>query len=426
MKNLWIKSILPLMVLSLMSACSKNSGGGGGSKPHTTPAAPAKQESAKNIQLPGEGSTNKTAPKLDSPKVKSSDEEESDYADKKSNSTDEKALAKTEMAKTGSSANQAKVETQFPASTPLVHNVGTKFTGAGEDSLRSEMIQRLDAASTDKASKARNVKVAESIRAVNVRLDRRTGDAAVNVIMHVGSKNENILLAGALDARGTTKLVATNSKMAISGHLVCMDQNEKTCFTAYVRLSINEAGKKAIVGVISRKTNANYDFKMPKTMSGNGSFEKLVKMFDNTSRGIKGSNSVKTVIVESFEVINGRSGLRVTVLSQEGEMISASGPLLGANDGDFLTNVRMNLSNLPLEDFAELKNPRASYKTGIQKSLSQVRMIGNDGKREVALRYSFDNGRGEDSFNVVFKRTRNEIKSADDIAALMSATQKKK
>ena len=418
MKNLWIRSILPLMVLSLMSACSKNSGsGGGGSKPRTKPAASAQNETPKNLQLPAEGQTNKDKPNLDSAKLKAKDE----AAKAKEKEEDKRQDAEDDE-------NDSKqVTTQVPGSTVLVaHPVGTKFTGTGEDSLRSELLQRMDTAISDKATKERDLKAAESIRAVNVRLDRRTGDAAVNVIMHVGNKNENILLAGALDVRGSTKLVATNSKTAISGHLVCMDKDQKNCFTAYIRLNIGAAGKRATVAVISRKTNANYHFNMPQTMSGHGAFEKLVNMFANTDKQIKSGNSIKTIIVETFEVLHARSGIRITVLSQEGEMVSASGPLLGAADGDFLTNVRMNMSNMPLEDFAELKSARASYKTGVQSSLSQVRMIGNDGKREIAVRYSFANGRGEDSFNVVFKRFRSDVKSADEIAALMGTVQKKK
>ncbi|MBX2995395.1 MAG: hypothetical protein KF681_11245 [Bdellovibrionaceae bacterium] len=446
MKTLWVRALLPVLVVSMVVACGKKDDGD--SKPRTTPRSQVpnqapRQEPGQSRQQTETVDPRQTQPQTEpaAPQVPPKEGEDSQGPGLPGGA--EPAPIPTEPGQTPP-RNQNAPPRQTPGQqAPGQEQQGpglpgsqvppretlpptsqedfiTSYTGAGDDYLRGYLTQKMNSVRDDSV-RSRNQAAANSVRGVRTRIDRETGDVLVSVVRDKGGRTETVVLGGTLSAEGTTALIAQNNS-GVKGSLVCLDRNVRTCFVASIRLEIGRPGSKAVVRVISRKTNANFDWRFPRSFNqANREFNRLVEMFANTERKNGQRNSLRRVLVETFEIINGRSGVKMSLVSNENEVIVGSGPLLGAQGGGIVTNVEFG-RDPHIEDLVDYENGR-DFKSNMHDSISDFRMIGNDGKKEITILFTVRPAVGgqEENLRVTFIRTHLGIMTSQQLERLESS-----
>jgi hypothetical protein len=408
MKKLWIQSILPVLVLSLMAACAKKDDNNAVRVPRSQAPKGTPEKTTGMPTLPDKNVKPQTEP----------------GKDKKITVAPGQPQAPAQPAQPQTPGQpQSPAQPQTPSQPSVVMNLGERYTGAGDDYLRDYLLSKLNSVQ-DQNIKKRNQAEAEKIQQVRTNIDRETGDVLVTVKRQNNGKVQTIMLGGSLNVAGIAQLAPANNQ-AIRGTLLCLDRSEQTCFTARIRLEIGEPGNRGIVNIISRRTLANFDYKYPATMGNNREFRRLVDLFDNTERKNGNTHSLRTILVDSFEVMNGRSAIKFSLISHQDEVIVASGPLLAPEDGGILTNVDME-RELYLEDLVDLQNNR-NFKTSMHKSLNDVRMISNDGQKRFTLSMTVrpDENGDESTLRVTFVRVHRGIKSLTQLQELEKLEQQK-
>ncbi len=461
MKALWIRALLPVLVMSMVVACGKKDDGGGKAKAaprYQTPTQSPRQEPAQTREqtetvdprlqpqqtepgapdIPGEEEGQTTtpprtqngpglpgggepapipeAPAPTTPAVPPRNQNKPPERGTPPAQGNEGNPAGSSLP--GSEPQIPRSEPQIPANSDLTSKeIATAYTGAGDDYLRDYLTQKMK--SVENADvRRRNQTAAENVRGVRTRIDRETGDVLVSVVREVRGQIQTSLLGGILNAAGVTPLKAQGDSN-VKGSLVCLDLNVRTCYVAAIRLEIGHSGGKSVVRVISRKTNANFDFRLPRQyVQGAREFNRLVEMFANTEQKNGQRNSLRRVLVETFEVINGRSGVKMSLVSNENEVIVGSGPLLGSTGGGVVTNVEFGRDQ-HLDDLVDYENGR-NFKAGIHDSIQDFRMIGNNGKKEIAILFTVRPGSDgrEESLRVTFLRVHLGIMTATQFQQL--------
>lgn len=429
MKSLWVKAILPVLVVAQFVACGKKNED---RTPVTTSRATKPQATPQKLELPPAqspqtGSTRKPAPEQAEPRSAGA---------KPGTSQKEKPASGSggSGVQTGAPAEASPAETrgqeragkdgagQAEVVDFSVTKLGTKYTAAGDDYFRGYMMQKIDE-SKDAKTKTKMLAAAESVQRVRFNADRQTGDVAVNLLLDAKKGNETVLLGGTFEENGIAELAS--AKGGIKGTLVCLDRDQATCYTAHLSIVMPKFGKDVRVHIISRKTTANFDYKFPTTQSGNREFARFVEMLSNTEKKNGELNSLRNILVESFEILGGRSGMKLSMISNEGETIVASGPLLGSEVGGMLTNVRMSREPF-YEDLADLQKGQ-TLREGMQRTISEIRLIGNDGRKTLIMSFkmrAMPNSL-EESLQVTFVRQHNDIMTFGEYEDLLSGAKLK-
>lgn len=430
MKNAWFRAIVPLLTVSMVVACGKNDNSkdpvtrNRAAKPTGTP----EKVETKTPQLPAEPEKQKpqippagpVVPGQQPPVIPGTEAKPGGPAlpgSETKPATVPPVTGDEDGEQPAGPMNPGPVTVDNPEyeSSPIV-NLGTKYTGAGTDFMRDYLIQKMDSVQ-DQANKQRNQSASERVQSARLNIDSSTGDVLVTVKMDGVSRD--IHLAGSLNEYGTARLVPTGSSGPVKGGtIMCLDRSADTCFATHARLVVGEPGRRGFINILFRKTSANFDFKLPAKAASTREFARILEMFSNTERRTGLPNSLREILVESFEVIKGRSGIKVSMITYENEVIVASGPLLAAEDGGTLTNVLMSREPF-FQDLVDLENRRA-FKTSIHNSIPEIRMVTNDGQKEItlALLMNPDANNQRDSLNVTIVRQHRAIRSMSEIEDL--------
>lgn len=276
--------------------------------------------------------------------------------------------------------------------------------------MRQYLINKLNSVQ-DAGIRERNQAEANKITMARTNIDRTTGDVLISIQRVENGRTQNLRLAGTLTAEGIAQLSPISSAVAVKGSLICLDQDSRTCYTTRVRLEFGRPGHRGVVNIINRRTLANFDFHLPAEISRNLEFRKFLSLFMNTERRNGSYNSLREIMVDSFEVMNGRSGIKFSLISYENELIVAEGPLLAPANGGIATNIIMRRDPY-LDDLVDLET-RRGFKSNIHNSLSDVRLITNDGTRKFTLFMNVrpDEFNDQGSLSITFVRLHRGIMS---------------
>ncbi len=373
MKNPFLKSIGPVVVIALLAAC--------GAKKRDTPPTP-----------------NPVA----TPQIEESKTQKNPEGPIKPGG------AAPELKVDGLNKNKPHFDLESAANENFL-----AYTAGADDYLRGYLQQKL-ASVEDESVRERNKSEARKIKNVRMVIDSETGDVAVTIVRRLDGQNKSSLLGGAFDSHGIVRL-SSQENHSIRGILMCLDRTDKTCYSARIRLEIGQPGSRAIVHLIYRRTSANFDYHLPTAVSNNSEFVRLVDLFYNAEDHNGRSNSLRSALIDTFEVINGRSGLRVSLTSNENELITASGPLVNASQGSVSLDRERNF-----DDLVDLKEGH-SFKRRMHDTISNVILTGNDASREITLSFAVRpealSGK-EESLSVTFLRQHRGIITLDRMKEL--------
>ncbi|MFM6930042.1 MAG: hypothetical protein ACKOX6_16340 [Bdellovibrio sp.] len=210
--------------------------------------------------------------------------------------------------------------------------------------------------------------------------------------------NSTIQLEAARSGNG----LSTTGQRSVEGTLRCMDY-DGGCETALAKIKIGSS----TVDVVFRTTNADLYFSLPAAgrSSGNPEFERVQNMALNTIRRIySDDNRAKTAKMNSWEVVNGRSGFNVSIKTFENELLAFAGPLLIPRSGTAV-NVVLAKIGKDSEDALDLLS-RQNSSLKLANTMGDARLVANNslGQVRVSLKMRKRSNYAQDQMEVTFMR----------------------
>lgn len=267
---------------------------------------------------------------------------------------------------------------------------GLVYTSSSTDDLLTFLRLRNERVSYE--TRQANLAAAASVVSAKLNIDEFSGDAIVTVKVQEGSDVKVYNLAGMNNLGGGTasnlrSVRAGNGETStgtrpIEGTLKCMDL-DGGCDTTFVRLRLGYTGSSSIVNLVFRNSAADLFVKFPDVRSENAEYLFLQEFVTNTIRQIQIPNRIKTVRMNSWEVVNGRSGVMVSVKGFNNELLGFASPLLAPEAG---TGVNINASRLAKDkddslDLLDWDRAQLNYAN----SIGEARLVANNGLGQVRL-----------------------------------------
>lgn len=301
--------------------------------------------------------------------------------------------------------------------TGAMTNDGLVYTSSATDSLLDFLRARNERVSY--ATQQANLKAAASVMSAKLTIDRLTSDAIITLKIKEGSQVKVYNVAGSIgegQSMPVRSVRAGNSEKTtgtrpLEGTVKCLDL-DGGCQTTFVRLKLGASGSSSILNVVFRQSTADLYFHLPGEYSDNPEYLELRDYFRSTIQGHNTEDRIKTVRMNSWEVVNGRSGYTVAMTGGNKELLAFAGPLLAPEAG---TGVNVPLSRIGKEkddtlDLLALGNTKLNYAN----TIGEARMIANNGLGQVrlALKMRKRGAHAQDQFAITFMR---KIKPLVDI-----------
>jgi hypothetical protein len=263
-----------------------------------------------------------------------------------------------------------------------------RYTGSADDYLRNFLMVK-EARLSD-LQKGRNLQTANSVRSASLKVDYKaddgggSGDVALTLNIAQGGESRALVLGGTID-NGRARIRSSASNVAVEGEVICMDADATMCETAVADLVVGtSSSKKATLRIIFRRTDVNLQANFPNRNCHTQECEDLYTMFSETGAYQRGNLTspdrliIKKAKLETFEVINGRSGFRLTMSTIGGEMLTFGGPLYTQSlMSSAAVSVRADRS-INVEDQVNFVTGQ-NYKTRLNSTMQDIRVVGNDG-----------------------------------------------
>lgn len=284
----------------------------------------------------------------------------------------------------------SRVETA-PPQTGSQNDNGLVYTGAGQDNTLSTLLQRESQQSAQQQSQ--NKLLANAIEQVDLFQDAMTNQATLTVFMKEGSHNVAYNLVSSLAGNQIYKAnlvqsalgIATTGTSAVDGTMQCLDaeDNLKSCSNVLISMSVKKGKSKSTVNILVRDSVADLHVDLNNS-SGSPNYERFKEFILSSYLDRDTQSKARSIHMQTFEVVKGRSGFQVQVLGLDHEFLAFEGELLASASGSAV--------NVPVSK----KVPRRrsyilgsdQWRLNLQNSLGQVRLIMNDGAGQLKLRAS--------------------------------------
>lgn len=262
---------------------------------------------------------------------------------------------------------------------------------------------------SDNKAKSKSKESKQALKKNNKSTKQKNSEEAPQPI-----KQQQIVLKGRMVKGQQAELFAANllgKKLGAQALLKCLDANGG-CDTSVLTLNFGDIRKEQKVQVIFRTSSFNYSVKFPDTQIRSSLYEKFVGLFMNsryTNLPAEEKNVLKLRKMESFEVINGRSAVKVTLQSLENEILTFKfAGLKDDQQGGFNEAVDKQVT---LEDGLTLAQGE-SFSTQLGQAISEARLVGNDGRGEfkLSLKMKELESSNDDTVDLTLTRTQNKIK----------------
>ncbi|WP_415064380.1 lipoprotein [Bdellovibrio sp.] len=286
---------------------------------------------------------------------------------------------------------------------------GLVYTSSSTDELLNFLRARNE--KVDAGTRRLNLEAASSVLSAKMTIDGLTNDAIVTLKVQEGRDVKVYNVAGAVGEGVASPLRSvragngeiTTGTRPLDGTLKCVDL-DGGCETTFVRLKIGATGSSAILNLVFRSSAADIYFHLPGQYSDNPEYLIMREFAISTIQRLNTDNKIKSVRMSSWEVVNGRSGVTLSMKGANNELLAFAGPLLAPEAG---TGVNITLSRIAKDqedtlDLISLQNTKLNYANWI----GDARMIANNGLGQVriALKMRKRANFAQDQFAVTFMR----------------------
>ncbi len=387
--------VTALAVCLLMSACgSSKSSNGGGASPTTTTTLPV----SKAPELP---------PVVD-PNVSAADREKND-TDEQDNSGSGTVI---------NAPTKEEIET--------MQNEASRYTGSSDDGLRELLLSKIDQ-ETDQIQKAKNLKFAFNI--ISAYLKPTPKGSKIQLILRmvdtskdqkIGSKK--ITYSGLLSSQKKSNRIELQSRdkdgkiiEKQKGALICLDENRPRmidCQTKLAKVYLD----KAEVQIILRRGVVYTHGEFGNRQCVTEACETMYGLLRNTQDEVKDGNSILQSSMETFEIIQGRSGFNILIISRDNEILKFAGSLPGNEKYD---ETRDQLTQKLSSDERIDPVTKKLRKTKLNDSLGYIRLQSNDEKGQLKVKVSMpfiekDEVVTRDEFDLIFTRELRPLRASID------------
>lgn len=286
---------------------------------------------------------------------------------------------------------------------------GLVYTSSSTDELLNYLRARNE--KVDGSTRRLNLDAAASVLSAKMTVDGLTNDIIVTLKIQEGRDVKVYNVAGALSEGAANPVRSvragngerTTGTRSLEGTAKCVDL-DGGCETTFLRLKIGGDGSSAIINVVFRNSAADLYFHLPGQYSDNPEYLILREFAISTIQKLNSDNKVKSVRMSSYEVVNGRSGVALSMRGVNNELLAFAGPLLAPEAG---TGVNINLSRIAKDsedtlDLISLDNTKLNYANWI----GDARLIANNGLGQVriALKMRKRASYAQDQFAITFMR----------------------
>ena len=314
MKKQVFKSLLIAAVATSISACSKEDDSKGGVK-----VRPAAQPTQPGQQMPEVEKDKQGAPIR--PQLEKDLKKDDGDLERDNDST-----KKGEKSDTSSATVKVK-----PARVVEPKGLAKNYANASDDVLVELIAKKMDKMATTDAQRKANIVAAEMIENVETKISA-TADIILDLTLKENDKAVVYSLAGILngDLNANLKATAAGGKKKMTAKLTCLDVDQSMCFVSLIKLDIvNEDKTSTQVSIVVRKTYTNYYWEKPATTSNlTKSALDLVSLLEDSELRKAGKAKIISMVMDSFEVVNGRSAMSAAIVADNNEVIALSGALL--------------------------------------------------------------------------------------------------
>lgn len=257
-----------------------------------------------------------------------------------------------------------------------------------------------------------NIEAAASVTFAKMTVDSLSGDGIVTLKVNEYGKDVVYNLAGssASGPANPLRLVRagngekTTGSRLIEGTWKCVDF-DGGCENVFVRVKIGGGDDSAIINVVFRNSKMDLWFSLPGQSSGNPEYLRLYELAINTiKKNLNSANRLRTATMNSWEVVNGRSGVTLYMKAHNDELLAFAGPLLAPEAG---TGVNIVLSRLAQdkEDSLDLINTN-STSLRYQNFIADARLVANNGLGQVRVKIKMRKRLdfAQDQFAITFMR----------------------
>lgn len=267
------------------------------------------------------------------------------------------------------------------------------YTGSSPDNLLAAV--KAELAKESLAVQKANLMAAKSILDAKLNIDQFSGEAEVKLKLTAGE----VVLRGAL---GTEKLVRMySSNRNVRASVKCLDFNPgANCVNVLAKVQT----EKGTAVVILRNSIVDLHFEMDLSDRVNYSYSNLRQFFVNSIQQSETNNRLDTRRLETFEVVNGRSGFAVKMMGYNKEFLGFSGALLAPISGSALNMTLSSLKSSSVESENLLMSGKVSLK--LADSIIETKLINNNGLGQLRLALKIaDFGKDDaNTMNIVVSR----------------------
>ena len=263
------------------------------------------------------------------------------------------------------------------------------YTGAGSDGLMNEF-------------KSYGLKVSKEQQQMNANLAKAISSARLGSLgsLITDEKIMDLIIDETVNGSGglksyRLKAKKDGNKMILSslsaggnlqfqgGFLKCLDK-DGGCLAAYAKIKFSGAYTR----VIFRNSYTHVSFSTQKNVSNNRAFDGMKEYLNNASNGVSTNQKLDSIEVASFEITNGRAAMGAMLTTVDQQMIGLQIPLLVSGVNSDINTVVTRSSDLAKSfSLPSGKN----YSQQLAQSISEVRLVNNNGRGHVKLQFSFSN-----------------------------------
>lgn len=273
-----------------------------------------------------------------------------------------------------------------------VESDGMVYTDASEDFLITFLRNRFDAVE-NQVIRERNLKLAQSI--LDVKMSKEaSGRTLIRIKMKADKKERMTILTGDFDQElRYSKVKGTGGNTAVpetvTGELRCVDLNQSSCETAILRLMVGQPGQRATAALVLRDTTARLNVSMNLEEKSDPTYSQLRNLMVASMFSAAGEDKLKPIQFASWAVANGRSGMKIRMISEKNEILVFSSKLLSQQGAGSEVNLAVD-RNLEFEDMNDIEN-MIGRSTKISDSIKEVRMVNNNGLGQVKFKLMWNN-----------------------------------
>lgn len=229
--------------------------------------------------------------------------------------------------KSVSESEETTTQAQEPATLQVQE---AQFAATSRGQIRELILSKL--AQMTAAERSAQQAFVKSIEAIG----SRVGNTQHLTTVTLSINGRLISLAGTLK---DDRVASLRSNSDLYGYFTCLDQSPSTCFEQLIELRSNRLGKSAVF-VHVRRMNADFEFES--RLYKNAELQKLNEILLNTEAGVTSAKALKTIVIQTTEIIGGPSHIEILLLQRSGGAIALHAPLyVASNDSTGLSLTQM-------------------------------------------------------------------------------------